>query len=226
VGEAYRRYRVPPDVPNWGGENVLAVRAYADGGAGGIWSVRRERPPRAWVAEGAPRWWTVLLVNWDDDAQEIALPLTALGIPGASFAAYDVWRDAPLAEPRGALSATLAPHSALTVALRATSPHPQVIGTSRHVVQGSVDLVDEAWDGTSRTLRAKSVNLDARAYAVTVAVPKGMRVGACHAEPPCTVRSLPSGHAVLVWPAGGDGRDVAWELRFRPATARADRRPR
>src|SRR2546427_4626877 len=48
---------VPADVLNWGGENVLAVRVYDGGGAGGIWSVRREQPPAQWVVEGAPRWW-------------------------------------------------------------------------------------------------------------------------------------------------------------------------
>src|SRR2546427_11942766 len=41
--QAYRRYRLPPEALNWGGENVLAVRVL---GSGGIWSVRRSRPPR------------------------------------------------------------------------------------------------------------------------------------------------------------------------------------
>ncbi|HVH10392.1 MAG TPA: alpha-galactosidase, partial [Gemmatimonadales bacterium] len=56
--QVYRRYRVPPESLNWGGENVLAVRVYgtAESG-GGLWSVRRDTPPRTWVAEGAPRWW-------------------------------------------------------------------------------------------------------------------------------------------------------------------------
>src|SRR5205807_4306892 len=57
--QAYRRYAVPSDALNWGGENVLAVRAYDGGGPGGLWSVRRDRPPATWIVEGAPRWWTV-----------------------------------------------------------------------------------------------------------------------------------------------------------------------
>src|SRR6266516_7548799 len=110
------------------------------GGGGGRWSVRRDRPPRAWVAEGAARWWTVVLVNWEDEAQEIALPLTALGIGGARCNAYDVWRDTPLADPKDTIATTLEPRSALTVALRPASAHPQ---SEEHTseLQSPYDLV-------------------------------------------------------------------------------------
>ncbi len=219
-GRAYRRYPVPPELLNWGGENVLAVRVYNGSGPGGLWSLRRDRPPRAWVVQGAPRWWTVALVNWEDDPQAVALPLATLGITGARFDAYDVWRNAPLPDPKDTLAATLAPHSALVAAIRPAAARPQVIGTTRHVVQGAVDLVDETWDAATRTLRARSANLDGRAYAVTIAVPQGMRAGACRADVPCTVKRLESGHAVLAWAAGGDGRDIKWELSFRAAPRR------
>ena len=215
----YRRYAVPPDALNWGGDNVLAVRVYAEG-AGGLWSFSRGRPPRAWVAEGAPAWWTVVLANWDDEPHPMSLPLASLGISGAKFAAYDVWRDVPAADVSTTLAATLAPRSALTLALRAAAPHPQVIGTTRHIVQGAVDITTESWDPARRSLKARSTNLDDRAYAVTVAVPKGMRPGACTAGVRCSVRRLGTGHVVLEWPSGGDGRDIEWELAFRSTAGR------
>jgi len=218
---AYRRYEVPGDLLNWGGENVLAVRVYAGAGAGGIWSVQRDRPPHFWVAEGAARWWTLACVNWDNARAEIALPLKAAGIGGGKFDGYDVWRDAPLAAVGDPLVLTLEPRSARVVALRAAAARPQVIGTTRHVVQGGVDMADETWDAATRTLQAKSVNLDGSAYAVTIAVPKGLRPATCQADVACTLRRLASGHAVLAWPAGGDGRDIRWQLRFRPAAAGA-----
>ena len=210
--QAYRRYRLPPEALNWGGENVLAVRVL---GSGGIWSVRRSRPPRVWVAEGAPRWWTVVVVNWEDEPRDVSLPLAAVGIKGATFDAYDVWRDAPVTDLK---DFTLEPRSARTIAIRPAVARPQVIGTTRHVVQGAVDVADETWDPNTRTLKARSTNLDSRAYAVTIAVPKGLRPGACKADVPCTVRRLQSGHAVLEWPAGGDGRDIGWELTFKSTT--------
>ncbi|HKW40077.1 MAG TPA: alpha-galactosidase [Gemmatimonadales bacterium] len=218
--QTYRRYPVPPDVLNWGGENVLAVRVSAAAG-GGIWSLRRDRPPRAWVVEGAPRWWTVVAVNWEDEPLQLSLPVSALGITGAKFDAYDVWSDAPAPSLQETITLTVEPKSSRTIAIRPGAARPQVVGTTRHIVQGAVDIVDEAWDATTRTLKAKSVNLDARAYAVTIAVPKGLRPGACRADVPCSVQRLESGHASLRWPAGGDGRDIKWELTFRSQTSRS-----
>ena len=214
--QAFRRYRVPPETLNWGGENVLAVRVL---GSGGIWSVRRNRPPRVWVAEGAPRWWTIVVVNWEDEPLDVSLPLAALGVQGATFDTYDVWRDAPVADVKGSLTLTLEPRTARTVAIRSATARPQVIGTTRHVVQGAVDVAEETWDPTTRTLKARSTNLDGRAYTVTIAVPKGLRPGPCKADVPCTVRRLESGHAVLEWAAGGDGRDIGWALSFKATTA-------
>ena len=222
--QKYRRYTVPGDALNWGGENVLAVRVSAGGGGiggGGIWSLRRDRPPRAWVCEGAPRWWTVVAVNWEDEPLQLSLPLGALGITDAKFDAYDVWHDTPVTSLQDPIALPLEPRSARAVAIRPTAARPQVIGTTRHVVQGAVDVVDEAWDAATRTLSAKAVNLDARAYAVTIAVPKKLRLGGCRADVPCAVKQLDNGHVVLRWSAGGDGRDIKWELSFRSASTRS-----
>ncbi|HET7296557.1 MAG TPA: hypothetical protein VFI66_05405, partial [Gemmatimonadales bacterium] len=217
--QAYRRYAVASGVLNWGGENVLAVRVL---GGGGIWSLHRDRPPRAWVVEGAPRWWTAVIVNWEDDPQDVSLPFSALGIPGAAFDVYDVWRDAPVASGKGALALNLDPRSARTLAIRPAAARPQVIGTTRHVVQGALDITNETWNAAARRLNARSTNLDARPYAVTIAVPKGMRPAACKADVPCAVTRLQTGHAVLQWAGGGDGRDITWELSFRSAARRSE----
>src|SRR5438876_322915 len=216
AAQAYRRYRVPSETLNWGGDNVLALRVFSAAGAGGgLWSVRRDMPPRAWVVEGLPRWWTVVLVNWEDEPLPTSIPLSALGLTGTWFTAYDVCRDTPLADLKDAITVTLEPRSARTLGVRPTAARPLVIGTTRHVVQGAIDVTEETWDAAARTLAARSTNLDGRAYAVTVAVPKGMRPGTRKADAPCTVRRLETGPAALEWAAGGDGRDIKWELSFR-----------
>jgi hypothetical protein len=221
---AYRRYPVPASVLNWGGQNVLTIRVTDSGGPGGFWSVRRDWPAATWVVEGAPRWWTLVFVNWDDEPQALSQALAPLGIPGARFAAYDVWSEAPLPDvAQQTLKATIAPHSTLTVAIRPAATRPQIIGTTRHVVQGAIDVADERWDAGTWTLSAKSTRLDGRPYAVTVSVPRGLRAATCKAEVPCTVRRLASGHAVIEW-AAGTVQDLSWELGFRAATA--TRRPR
>lgn len=221
--QIFRRYAVSPELLNWGGDNVLAVRVSGGGagtGGGGIWSVHRDVPHRVWVAEGASRWWTAVLVNWEDESRDVSVPLAALGITGARFDAYDPWRDAPTAPLTDLLAVTLEPQSARVIAIRPTAARPQIIGTTRHVVQGAVDVADETWDQATRTLKAKATNLDSRAYAVTISVPKGIRPGTCKADVPCSVRRLETGHVVLEWAAGGDGRDIRWELSFRPVTGK------
>jgi hypothetical protein len=100
-------------------------------------------------------------------------------------------------------------------ALRPRAYHPQVVGTTRHVVQGVVDLAMEAWDPATRTLRGRSANLDGRPYTVTVAVPPGLRATRCEARPACALRESIAGHVMLAWPAGPD-RDIEWALRFAP----------
>src|SRR5207244_11629825 len=123
-----------------GREKGWSGRVAACVGCGGVcmWSARRYRTPSSLVAECSPRWWTFLLVNWEDDPRDVAVPLAALGISGARFAAYDVWREAPLADPKDSLAATLEPRSALVVAVRPAAARPQVIGTTRHGGQGPV----------------------------------------------------------------------------------------
>jgi hypothetical protein len=160
-----------------------------------------------------------VLVNWDDAPRAVSQNLAALGIPGSRFGAYDVWAERPLADVQQTLAATIAPHSTLTVALRAAVARPQVIGTTRHVIQGAIDIGEEKWDAPTRTLSVQSINLDGRAYAVTVMVPRGFRPGICKATVPCTVKQLESGHVVVEWPAG-NADDLSWSLSFRQGARR------
>ena len=210
---SYRRYVVPATALNWGGENVLAIHVVDTGGPGGFWSVRRDRPAGTWIVEGAPKWWTVVLVNWEDEPQAATQSLAVLGISGRRFAAYDVWADQPLADVQQSLAATIQPHSTLTVALRPAIQRPHIIGTTRHIVQGAVDIAEERWDSAASTLHGRSVNLDGRAYAITIAVPHRLRSRTCKADPGCTVKRLDRGHVVLQWPAGLT-KDLDWSVSF------------
>lgn len=179
------------------------------------------RAELGWIAEGAPRWWTVVLANWDDDARQHSVPLDAIGLKGARFTVYDVWSDAPLPDVTDAITAKLDPHSCIIIGIRPAAARPQVIGTTRHLVQGAVDVADETWDGTTKTLRGRATNLDSRAYAITIAVPQGMQPVTCQGDLPCSVRQLESGHAVLEWAAGGAASDVNWAVTFKqPSAAR------
>jgi melibiase-like protein/alpha galactosidase C-like protein len=190
--------------------------------AGGGRPVRTTAPEgAAWVATGAPGWWTVALVNWEDEPHAITLPLASLGISGRRFAVYDVWRDAPLPDVTTQIAATIPPRTALMLALRAGAARPQVIGTTRHLIQGAVDVADETWAAATRTLSGRAVRRDGRVYRVTIAVPTGMRPAACASEPACAMQQLPSGHVTLEWPAvPAPPEEMVWSVRFRAVVSR------
>jgi hypothetical protein len=202
---AYRRYAIPAGTLNWGGENVLAVRVYDGGGAGGLWTLHRDRPADTWIVEGSDQWWTVALINWDDERRTMSLPLASAGIAAQKLHAYDVWAGQPLADVAGTLTLDVEPHDARVVGLRPVANRPVILGTSRHVVQG-VDIEAEEWDATKRMLTVRSRRLDARPYTVTVTVPRGFVTTAA--------RRLPTGHVVLEWPASDTVRELDWTLKF------------
>jgi hypothetical protein len=66
-----------------------------------------------------------------------SVPIARLGLTGARFSAYDVWRARPLPDLKDTLTAKLDPHSCITVAIRPAAARPQIIGTTRHVVRGA-----------------------------------------------------------------------------------------
>ena len=213
--QAFRRYPIPEGVLRWGCENTLAIRVFDGGGDGGFWSADRDMPPDLWIAEAVPGWWTIALVNWRDESTTVAVPTSRIGIAAPRCAVYDIWEAAPRPDVTDMIKAQLAPHTSLVLALRSATLRPQIVGSTRHVVQGAIDIAGETWDTTTRTLRATSRNLDARPYAVTIAVPTGLEPDQCTAVIPCTVRKLGSGHVVIEWVDGTQGKDVEWELRFR-----------
>ncbi|MEK7667094.1 MAG: hypothetical protein AAB409_00405, partial [Gemmatimonadota bacterium] len=163
-----------------------------------------------------------------DAERRMAIDLGAHGIRGPLLA-YDVWRDARVADVDGRWSGLVAPRSATVIALRRKPRAPCVLGTTRHVVQGAVDIEEERWDARRRVLSARSVRLDDRPYAVTIALPAGFRARACRADAVCrleggqadggtggrtTAASGPAPNAVrLVFPVP-EGRDIAWEVEF------------
>lgn len=174
-----------------------------------------DRAPSAWVTEGAPGWWTLVLVNWSDEVAQVSATFEMLGLPSVRCTAYDVWQNAPLPDVTTAVGLTLDPHRSVTIGLRVGGTTPQVVGSSRHVVQGS-ELTGETWNANERTLRATASRLDRRPYTIVVAVPTGLEAVECTSDPGCTLTTLASGHAALAWPAG-EGGEINWTLRFRPA---------
>ena len=190
--------------------------------------VRRAVPPAAvagrpvdalngssvWVARSG-EWSTVMLANWTDQKVDRTVRFADLGLPPAAHTGYDVWNDSPL-PATDPLHVTLDAHDCLVLGLRPRADHPLVIGTTRHVAQGCVDLQDEHWDGKAQTLSGRAVKLDGRPYGITIAA-RGWTADALTGDRPGTVRALDSEYLVLEWP-GGERGDFSWNVSFKRAT--------
>jgi hypothetical protein len=82
-----------------------------------------------------------------DAARTVSVDLAALGLEG-TYLARDFW-SGEVIEVSGTLSRTVQPHTVQLFALRKKEDRPQFIGDNRHILQGAVEVIDIAWDGSS-----------------------------------------------------------------------------
>jgi hypothetical protein len=113
------------------------------------------------------------LFNWEEKKEaEIRYDMAKLGLKGdTTYAAFDFWGNAFLEPIRGTLSQTVPGASCRILAVRPVADHPQVLSTSRHIVQCVVDVLEETWDATTRTLRGKSRVVGGDRYELRIALP-------------------------------------------------------
>ncbi len=97
------------------------------------------------------------LFNWESTSQSITCAAAKAGLdPVKTYYAFDFWGDAPAPTFRGEFKFDLPPQSCRAIAVRPAEGHPLLVSTSRHVTQGIVDVTDEKWNGSSRTLSGTS----------------------------------------------------------------------
>lgn len=137
---------------------------------------RSARPIDAFVHDGWPRvydfavtpdWHQVTFFNSALPTREetISVPLAgdtaggALGLDSAAeYYAYDFWNDRFVGRFKGGytLAQTLRPGEARMLSIRKVENHPQVLSTSRHIMQGLAELSDVKWDAAKKHLTGKA----------------------------------------------------------------------
>lgn len=211
--QTFRRYPVRPEVVRWGEENFLAVRVYDGGGGGGLWQLRAERPPSQVLARVRDDWWMLSVANWVEEPRVTTVDLAAHGVRGP-LAVFDVWNETRLPDANGRVTLTLPPRSVAVLGLRRPRNTPFILGSSRHVVQGVVDIAEERWDARQRVLHGRSVRLDSRPYTVTLALPPGTHPVRCAGSVDCAVEHAHRNARVAKLTFAAPAREIAWEVGF------------
>ena len=136
----------------------------------GIFDLKIDRP-------GVGRWDVVALFNWSEsEPRTFELSPERLGLAGERWICLDAWSGELLHHGDGRLALAVAPASSRTVTYWPDLGRPQVVGTSRHLTQGAVDLDRVSWDGDRLRLSGRSRVVGGDPYRIRLFVPPPYRV--------------------------------------------------
>ena len=181
--------------------------------------------PQCYDLELTPDWHQVALFNSGTKPGTVNLPLSgdrvttgAVGLdPAATYYVYDFWRDELVGKLPGTatVSRAMGPSHCAMLSVRKAQAHPQVISTSRHLLQGWVDLADVKWDAASKTLRGVAKAIGGEPFKIVLAgngkVPGKPEANGAQAR----LEPHPAGadYSVLVLERPENG-EVAWGVRY------------
>jgi len=122
------------------------------------------------------------LTFYNDDVtkpQTISVPLDkglnegGMGLSsGEQYFVYDFWNDRStgLFDGKDELSQTLRPGEARMMSVHKKEGHPQLISTSRHIMQGLLDINSLRWDDRKKSLSGTSEIVRGDTYKIVIAV--------------------------------------------------------
>lgn len=174
-----------------------------------IWDTR--------IKTDAGEWDVIGLFNYEKEARTVSVTLAELGLPDVAegYVAYDYWNRRYLGKLAGPdLTAELAPHACCVLALHAAKPHPQVVSTSRHLLQGALDLHKVKWDEDQLSLSGVSDVVANDAYELRIAVPANYLFDAVEIAG-VRSRGMAMDGLLVIIIESGQSMPVEWRVRFK-----------
>jgi hypothetical protein len=179
--------------------------------------------PSVWLlkdARGGKERTVLGVFNWDENepvTHSVKLEQLELA-PEKRYVGFDYWGDSFLGLQSGNLNVSLGGAQCRVISLYPERPYPQVVGTSRHITQGIVDVLDEQWDGNGQ-LSGESRVVAGDPYELRVVVPvgaKSWKVQSASVDDGSEVVCRQDGPAVRVsWIPDKTGT-LNWEVLFTP----------
>ncbi len=101
------------------------------------------------------------LFNWEDKEATLDMTLKSLGLdPKETYAGFEFWENKVVGPFVNKISRTLRGRHSEIISLKKTGNRPLLLGTSRHLSQGAVDLkmlqwnaTEKVWSGTSLVVK-------------------------------------------------------------------------
>lgn len=180
--------------------------------------------PRVYHLEHDTDWHLIALFNTGDARATVGTAISgehagnAIGLePDDAYHAYEFWSRRYLGKLPGTsrLELTLDPMHCGMICLKRAADHPQVLSTTRHLLQGWVDLADVRWDAAAKTLSGVARVIGGETFTIVIA-----QNG--HASPTASAK----GAAVSVEPhvdapgliclnlTADQTADVSWSVRY------------
>ncbi len=134
--------------------------------------------PQVYDLELTPDWHQVALYNTTEGKAVVSTAISgprinnAMGLaPGAHYHAYEFWTDTYLGKLPGnaRIERSLSPNHCAMISVRKVQPHPQVVSTNRHILQGWVEMKDVRWDHETRALSGTANVIGGEPFKIVVA---------------------------------------------------------
>ena len=181
--------------------------------------------PRVYDLELTPDWHQVALFNSGAQSDTVSVPLSgdrvatgAIGLdPAADYYVYDFWSDSLVGKFPGTASigASLDPSACAMWSVRKVQTVPQVLSTSRHILQGWVDLHEVKWDAAPKQLTGTAKVIGGEPMRIALACNGFKPNHANSATGQARLDSHPggAGYATVVLESPATG-DAAWCVKF------------
>ncbi len=182
--------------------------------------------PRIWHAHGSlggPRRDVIGLFNWETTPAQIEYPLDRIGLaPASEYVAFDLWTNTLLKPFRGMLKTAMAASSSTILSVRPVSQHPQLISTSRHIMQGMVDVTAENWNAKTAELSGSGKVVGGDPYELRIVTGSargnwksaGVQISAADRAAGVSASLKEEPELLRVTIQSPANRDVNWKIRF------------
>ncbi|MBN2136838.1 MAG: alpha-galactosidase [Sedimentisphaerales bacterium] len=164
------------------------------------------------------------LFNWSEkEPASVTLDLKKFALPGAGktqYVGFDYWADEFIPPFADVIETNLQPACCRVIALKPLLDRPVLVGTSRHITQGIIDITEQSWNEQSKTLAGKSKVVATDPYELRIFSPDenwktdSVTLAKSDSEAGVKAESKQSECKIRITIESPENREVSWEIAF------------